>query len=284
MLWFAFNKRSLTSTSSTSRGVIKLWFAFNKRSLTSIAQRITTGNCCDLLSTNDLWHLHNAEYCSSRVVICFQQTIFDINQTDVVNSTRLWFAFNKRSLTSTPVQYITVPSCDLLSTNDLWHHHQHYHQELGSCDLLSTNDLWHHSYRGIFRGIVVICFQQTIFDINLMEFRGFKIVVICFQQTIFDIQDRCHGVHQEVVICFQQTIFDICLSSNNRFCQVVICFQQTIFDIPYISSVTQAFVVICFQQTIFDINTSVNDAQLPVVICFQQTIFDIGTPNWYSTL
>ena|GEM_PF-4687408 len=56
-------------------------------------------------------------------------------------------------------------------------------------------------------------------------------VVICFQQTIFDILELCYQIRYLVVICFQQTIFDIVKDLSIVDVVVVICFQQTIFDI-----------------------------------------------------
>ena len=191
-----------------------LWFAFNKRSLTSRKFWQWLVMSCDLLSTNDLWHQAKYPSKTNEVVICFQQTIFDITNPPLTHKTVLWFAFNKRSLTSTKDNLWNANSCDLLSTNDLWHRYLPILTSRNSCDLLSTNDLWHLWWSAHIRRDVVICFQQTIFDIMLPWNRAQDYVVICFQQTIFDIlRFRIMNV-VKVVICFQQTIFDIRSSLN----------------------------------------------------------------------
>jgi len=55
----------------------------------------------------------------------------------------------------------------LLSTNDLWQRRSRQLPATQSCDLLSTNDLWQPSSQVADTKMVVICFQQTIFDNSL---------------------------------------------------------------------------------------------------------------------
>ncbi len=78
--------------------------------------------------------------------------------------------------------------------------------------------------------LVVICFQQTIFDNEVGSLSEVTTVVICFQQTIFDNFTLTFYLENAVVICFQQTIFDNGAYLFDFTTFVVICFQQTIFD------------------------------------------------------
>ena len=96
--------------------------------------------CCDLLSTNDLWQLsrlwpmkHNS--CD----LLFNKRSLTTSNTFLAGSALLWFAFNKRSLTTGWV--------DLLTRYKLWFtFNKRLLKKLKtnnfSCDLLSTNDLW----------------------------------------------------------------------------------------------------------------------------------------------
>ena len=150
---------------------MQLWFAFNKRSLT------THSNCHPIFSrvvicfsTNDLWQQLNTGFdtLNVSVVICFQQTIFD-NQFNVVirafgrlwfafqqtifdnqfiqhraSQNQLWFAFNKRSLTTKRRQTKSTPM-------RLWF-------------VFNKRSLTTKLIRNDKMGMVVICFSTNVFD------------------------------------------------------------------------------------------------------------------------
>ncbi len=141
-----------------------LWFAFKILSLTYQKQySVCTPYCvfsCDLLSKFYLWHIRNSNPLTSlwelRVVICFQNFIFDISETVAhrlhIQRFLLWFAFKILSLTYQK-QFVTstflhIFRCDLLSKFYLWH----------------IRNSWIHLHNPWSE--VVICFQNFIFDIS----------------------------------------------------------------------------------------------------------------------
>ena len=140
-----------------------MWFAFKIVSLTYFIHRSKickeASARCDLLSKLYLWltsyiniHLRNNAYC---VVICFQNCIFDLLHTSPIfgadYNDELWFAFKIVSLT----YFIHLKT--LCNTNQR------------GCDLLSKLYLWLTSYICRYNSslcdIVVICFQNCIFDL-----------------------------------------------------------------------------------------------------------------------
>ena len=206
-LWFAFNKRSLTTYWCIGLSAFRLWFAFNKRSLTTrhrysyqrlplwfyfqqtifdnyrrwqnhlhhvviCFQQTIFDNfvikqqrlmSCDLLNKRSLTTYYSAK--TITVVICFQQNdLWQLNHTVIGLLVGLWFAFNKRSLTTlwswgrsdnklwfafnkrlwqqiTVVElWVIVVIC--FPTNDLWQPSSTNTLIFKGCDLLSTNDLW----------------------------------------------------------------------------------------------------------------------------------------------
>ena len=138
----------------------------------------------------------------------------------------LWFAFNKRSLTTHNGNKTTTKVVVICFQQTIFDNLVASSQVICiSCDLLSTNDLWQPLKGFPLPFLVVICFQQTIFDNSFQDAFCLMWVVICFQQTIFD--NKCkqmEGVFS-VVICFQQTIFDNSNRFRNWFREVVICFS-----------------------------------------------------------
>ena len=229
---------------------------FNKRSLTTY--RNQTFHACDLLSTNDLLDNNFPETQQrGRVVICFQQTIFDNQSFRDYNTLVVGFCFQQTIFDN----MVWLLKWALLS--------QIYFQQTifdnasngmrrgrMRCDLLSTNDLW----------------QQGIF---IASFRWVPGLWFAFQQN--DLDNRQTSSNMGLigfVICFQQTIFDNVSRHSNQWNGLVICFQQTIFDNILVDTCAWRLIVICFQQTIFDNNDTWTNRKRPVVICFQQTIFD----------
>ena len=115
--------------------------------------------CCDLLSKLYLWLTSYIQRISTswraRVVICFQNCIFDLlhtsNRFRFYHVNGLWFAFKIVSLT----YFIHLIGASIEAS--------------ACCDLLSKLYLWLTSYIFLwidfhFR-IVVICFQNCIFDL-----------------------------------------------------------------------------------------------------------------------
>ena len=185
---------SETTTSASKPNRKLLWFAFKIVSLTYRKQPImliiSLQHCCDLLSKLYLWHIGNNKNDGRTptlvVVICFQNCIFDISETTWgwrrVQSTWLWFAFKIVSLT--------------------------YRKQLAR-ELPSL-------------AMVVICFQNCIFDISettmglilqqsISLWFAFKIVSLTYRkQQVGNVYE-----FDGVVICFQNCIFDI--SETTRF-------------------------------------------------------------------
>ena len=104
---------------------------------------MNAANCCDLLSTNDLWQRASSNNkITTKLWFCFQQTIFDNNVQQNTTVIGLWFAFNKRSLTTPPAQPSTakVVICFQQTIFDNW---IHWRNQPGLVVIwLSTNDLW----------------------------------------------------------------------------------------------------------------------------------------------
>ena len=218
----------------------RLWFAFKIVSLTYRKQLVRKFLClslgCDLLSKLYLWHIENNKAENVRkaieVVICFQNCIFDISKTTRYRSYSthllLWFAFKIVSLTYRKQQSGECP------------------QSNRGCDLLSKLYLWHIENNAkpflLLMLVVVICFQNCIFDISKTT-RTFSLIALPSLWFAFKIVSLTYR-KQLIIIHFRGLIRCDLLSKlylwhieNNgrlsRNCSwvVVICFQNCIFDI-----------------------------------------------------
>ena len=332
----------------------QLWFAFKIVSLTYFIHPLRDDTDlyprCDLLSKLYLWLtsyiVNKIWYTQFRVVICFQNCIFDLLHTSVVENENgvvsLWFAFKIVSLTyfihHSKCSPLHTLCCDLLSKLYLWltsyivvkgkktvhklwfafkivsltyfiHQKNNCQAYVLGCDLLSKLYLWLTSYilsvRLDLSEIVVICFQNCIFDLlhtspgsftddTFMLWFAFKIVSL----TYFIHHSKGKGGKLKGCDLLSKLYLWLTSYINDKKqiikWLVVICFQNCIFDLLHTSSCKCrcGSFVLWFAFKIVSLTYFIHQAILLhlkdcVVICFQNCIFDLlhtSHYEWYTNI